>query len=263
MPIESETKKLQKKKPELRESALKNSFGNIDYKKEGNVCVENETVRLEIDYSFADPNDFFLELEDYDYMESSFGGTVARREDWRILNRFIVHNKKTNIEIDLLEDLPDQFQILFSPFSKRNNGSARIEDSRCLIWNDISTIDGILTTLHEIGHCVDYKKTPDWEKWLETNIDNAVDKDELNLVLLKERSAWAYALNKIRPLLISGAFPKNEILKNIHGKEGLLSYCQTIREILEATDEIGQTKREKIDKLESEIRERLKDRKIQ
>lgn len=240
MPIESELKKLEEGKgaEEGEHSVLRRSIGNVEYGKEGKVCLENEKLRLEFNYDFADPNEFMLELEDYDYIDGSSGGVITKLEDWRILRKFVIDDKKSNVKIDILDDLPKHFQVFFNPFSKRENGAASVEENRCLVWGDISSVRGMLTLLHEIGHCVDFEKASDWEKWLETSIDQAKDEEGLNYVFSKERNAWAYALNKIRPLLRSGAFPKDEILKDIHGKQGLLSYCQNIQEILEAMNEM-------------------------
>jgi len=207
---------------------LEEPIGAFEYDREGEVRVENEKIRLEFSYSFADYRDYVRGPDDTEGLL----GLYPLSNGYRKLNRFVVADKATNKSIDILEDLPENYRVLFHPFFDINYGNARVTDKGCVILGDISSARGILTILHEIGHCIDYERTDDKRKWRRSHIECASNQEELKSVLSIERYAWAYALNKIRPLLRSGAFPQDEVLKDVHGEKGLLSYREAIRKTL-------------------------------
>jgi hypothetical protein len=217
-------------KMELDEEAsltMREPIGDVEYMRNGDVCVENEKLKVKFKYGFADYRDF---VRGPDEIEGLLGNTDPSN-DWRILEQFSIIDKQTNTEVDILTELPEGYRILFNPFLEVYNGNANVIEKGCLVKGDIASIAGILIILHEIGHCVDYERTDDKSEWrnARARIEDSSNYEKLKLVLLKERNAWAYALNKVRPFLRSGAFPKEEILKNIHGRS-LFSYCDMIQE---------------------------------
>jgi hypothetical protein len=235
--------------------ALNDPIGNVEYVREGNVCVENEKLRFEFSYSFAEYRDYVRGPDEVDGLL----GFYPQSGGYRKLNSFVITDKKTNKQIDILDKLPEGYCVLFNPFLGEERGSANVLYKGCVIAGDISSIRGVLTILHEIGHCVSYEKSEDKERYLKTNIKKAETEEDLNFVLSKEWTAWFFALNKIRPLLSSGAFPKKEVFDSLHGKEALLSYCEVAREALNGIKLIQTLKKEierkKIEDFESKLHE--------
>jgi hypothetical protein len=251
--IELEGNPEQEKMPVLSEP-----IENVDYFKEGDVSAENEKLRVDFNYSFADYRDYALGPDEVDGLL----GNYPMSNGYRKLNSFILTDKIANRQIDLLDKLPEGYIVLFNPFSGMDNGGASVEDKGCVVMGDISSIRGILITIHEIGHCVDYEKSADKDKWCKTQMRNAETEEEIMFSFQKEWAAWRFAINKIRPFLRSGALPKEEIFKDIHSEGSLASYCRTAEVTLEGIEmmkivkeEIKKIKKMRMDEFNQKLHE--------
>lgn len=202
---------------------MKKPIAEIEYGQEGDVLVENDKLRLEFRYEFAP-------YSKYCYGPDENQGILAdfpRSSEYRILKNWIITDKLTNEKIDILEDLPEGYRFLFVPFFPGMAGCAVLGEGGCLVLGNIATLEGIMTSLHEIGHCRDYEKAIDKKAYISFSIECAADKEALANRLQQERNASAYLMSKIRPLLSSGAIPK-KIASNFIYKKGLSLYGKDI-----------------------------------
>lgn len=198
---------------EGRKELLKKPIGEILYDKEGDVQVENDKLRLEFRYDFAPYSSYCHGPDENEGILARY----PRSNDYRILRSFVIADKSTNKTIDILADMPKGYSFIFVPFFPGMEGEAIPSEGGCIVLGNIATLEGIMVSIHEIGHCIDYENAEDKGDYSGHAIKTAPDKDALAKRLRQERNASAYLLNKIRPLFSSGAISKDLALSCVHG----------------------------------------------
>lgn len=74
------------------------------------------------------------------------------------VNSLIVEGDGTNIDIRSL--LPDQYQVVWVPGGSIDRSAHDLRNELLIISGDITSPEGLLVTLHEIGHYEDLKNDP-------------------------------------------------------------------------------------------------------
>lgn len=186
---------------ELKNTKITDVFYN---KNEEQIIVENEKVVLKLGYE-----DTGISL---DQIENNPVNS-ENAEHWRKLANYSIKSKRSGETTDLLSELPRGYEIFFDPHSLDSDASADVKGRSCIIRYDIAAVDGLLSLLHEIGHCIDYEQAENKKKWLKKGIaDNARDEHDMEYILRRERGCWAYVLKKLKPLIKDGVVSREDVL---------------------------------------------------
>lgn len=192
---------------------------------------------------------------------------ITPEDQWRILEKFSLQDQSGNeINLDKLigqntEDR-DEFMtdenvknrkvsVLFRAENKTPSqegvsiDQSKTESNKAVIMgSNIASPENIIAFLHEMGHVMakppskatlqrqNYIESLNNRKFLEP--EDRINTDEIfkkiaDDILLEERDAWAWALNKLRPFIKSGAINKDVLLKTVH-QYALKSYSNTLEE---------------------------------
>ncbi len=121
------------------------------------------------------------------------------------------------------------------------------DHSYIVLAENIASPRTIISLFHELGHTKNFtegESSRRYEMYLKTLDRNRLTPEErdnphieekiVQTVLEHERSAWAYALNALRPIIRGGVFDKNEILQFVHDT-ALQSYSNRGQLILNPT----------------------------
>lgn len=208
-------------KPALpAEIFLKPLAKNIKYEKKGVVKIEKGDLTLEFSYSSISRKD---KAEFY----------TVEPEIWRKLDSFILKTKKGK-PLDLSDIFKSGYKVFFKTTDySRFGGDTDVENKYCFTNTNLLKPATILGIVHELGHCVSYQelKKKDPEKAQEQTLnlldyhffarpglisDKKILRQIFKTILKEERIAWAFALKKIKPLLTSDIFTKENVLKYIH-----------------------------------------------
>lgn len=124
------------------------------------------------------------------------------------------------------DELHHGYQMFFEPTDRIASGATDISGHLALIRGNPETPSFFITMLHELGHLQEYRLLTDEERQPIRDIgsglieqDETKKKEAAAIFLRTERNAWAYALNKLRPLFST---------KN---KEGFISRDDVIKEV--------------------------------
>ena len=215
---------------------LKKPFQEIDYPEEGEVKIEKGDLEIEIAFQ---PAKRFAEQDGK--IDFKLKRVLYEPGEWKMIEKFVIRNKKTGGELHLLDILPKDYRIIWTASSDEESvQTADFENKICLSRGDFSQPRIVLGLLHEIGHCVDCENIEEHFDRNQYGRDNVLfdiyrnDPDQkmpaasLERMLRAERNAWSFALRKIKPFFDEETFDKKDILAYIHGRT-LASYSQGMR----------------------------------
>lgn len=159
-------------------------------------------------------------------------------EDWRELSELVLLNEKSGDAIELSGLYPEEYDTAFRVTDERWEDSYHDHAARTVVVGSslLAPVQFALL-LHEVGHAVDKVANP----YLYDNLARVMwqlergDPVAQSIVLMKERNAWAFALNTMRPFLSSdpkSAFNSVGIKKFIH-RACLQTYSNEIRKARE------------------------------
>jgi hypothetical protein len=168
------------------------SIGEVEFGRNGHVEAMNDEVLVSLTYESLQAN------EAPDGQLLGFDMSLFRR-----IRSFGLRAK--NGQVINLYDMPEGWSSFFSiDPSKTSQRSVARPDSRTTIVTDkpILTPAGILTHLHEAGHAW----TTDFDEEMESrsalfNRSRSLKPNERDLILTHEANAWAYAFNKLDPVV--------------------------------------------------------------
>lgn len=143
------------------------------------------------------------------------GGNFSDENNWHATDQLIYKIGETNL--DIFSYLPNGYKILFYPNSKVYNGAIDSENKIIYITSDISSLGGIATILHEVGHAKDdehLKKLGETKFTIGGNWEENRTAEQLR----KEKEASLFALRKLW----------KELRKNEQTKKDMLLYLKNM-----------------------------------
>ncbi len=194
---------------------------------------ENDKLKVSFDSRNISLNSF--PVEEFSELQYFLMRTKINLEEYEQLTSFVMENEKNTFKLQEEEKQP---VILFKKHSELQTGGASYQPyNLVLLEHKPSTPDGILTLLHEIGHINDEKLAGNLQRVKDLRFENVmiggydedIEKEKNALVLERERIAWAYALNKIRPYIGGFELGEGVLEEYIHGN-ALGSYCKVMPE---------------------------------
>lgn len=204
------------------------SIGDEVNKDKGVFSYENKDLKLEI----VTEKFYLSDIED-ENRRFSLLGILNSPEDYLLIKNYILKNKES--ELNISNELRDLTVVI----NKNLKGSLPIgqffKHFNLIILNlEISTPESILTFFHEIGHFKDMdldntdKLLHDLRMKSALNPNDKVIYNQISAVEIKEeRTAWAYAINKLRPFIGGLGISENGVKDFVH-KFSLGSYCKDI-----------------------------------
>jgi len=146
-----------------------------------------------------------------------------------ILKKFIISLKNNETKLDIFTLLPNDYEIIFTPHTinppeTKSSGCLNIIDNFIYTYGDPTSKAFPITLLHEIGHIVDK------ENLKKNNVKSLINEDQYSDYaeeLRRERTASAYAINKLRPFVKSKFIDKKDLL-NYLKNDSLGSHCSVI-----------------------------------
>ncbi|MCK5415942.1 hypothetical protein KAI92_00775 [Candidatus Parcubacteria bacterium] len=212
---------------------LENSFFDLDIY--GEKKQEFNINDMKINFEFSEC--------EFNYVMDKFRAVPSTHykdeyaEEWKELKNLKI--KTETGTISFLEWLPDDWKIIVDseiPKRDRNGDTDFNEKIISLGAVDLSSLQGIITLAHEIGHVASTINTSESEmKKYFRNIEEftsgrvykfPINKEAAEDVISKERDAWAVAFKILKPLIKSGILSKNNLVDYVHktSKESLSSY---------------------------------------
>ncbi len=206
------------------------SIGDEVNKDNGVFSYENNDLKLEIV-----TEKFYLgDIEDKN-RRISLSGILNPPEDYLLIKNYILKNKES--ELNISNELKDLIVVI----NKNSRGSLPVGQffkhfNLIRLNSEISTPEGILTFFHEIGHLKDIdldntdKLLQDLRMESVLSPDDKVINDQISAIEIKEeRTAWAYAINKLKPY-IKGLGVSDDSINDFVHKFLLGSYCKDIND---------------------------------
>lgn len=219
---------------------MKTPLQKIDYPEEGETRIEKGDLEIEIAFQ---PAKRFVERNGK--RDHNLARVLFEAGDWKMIEKFILRNKKTGAALDFLSILPKDYRILWtSNDSEEPRQTADFENKMCLSRGDLAQPRIIVGLLHEIGHCVDCENIEEFFDRNQYGRDHVLfeiyqdDPDRkmpaasLERMLRAERNAWSFALRKIRSFFDEENFNKKDIVTYVR-ERGLASYGKGIRKKME------------------------------
>lgn len=149
-----------------------------------------------------------------------------------------VSNGGSKKEFSFSEELPQQWKCYYIPYPEF---IAETLGDKVVIFGDFSKPYEVLALLHELGHVKDFEKMDkdNLQKSIEDTRqinfeENDIQPEQAERRFKLERSAWAYALSKIRPFLgksNSGLFTVSQVREYVDNYS-LGSYSRGLSERL-------------------------------
>ncbi|MCX6793204.1 MAG: hypothetical protein NTY12_04215 [Candidatus Falkowbacteria bacterium] len=210
-------------------------FGTTDYdykKPEDSFKAQLGTTSIALDYSR--PIFYKTQAEAIqDYKDLPLDDILNIFKNGRKLDNFVIENEVGRF--DLNEAFPEG-KVLFNIEIGKGQSYIDIYNKVIILGEDPWTPEGLVTLLHEVGHYKDYLRSNPSERHAKKTARNSIDegKDiEFNseLLLRKERDAWAYALKDLDPFREDLDIYLDELQEEIHGS-CLKSYSDIIKEKL-------------------------------
>jgi len=138
------------------------------------------------------------------------------------INKLVIKNGGS---LDLLSSLPQNYQVIWAPGGSIDKSAHDLKNELIILNGDITSPEGLLVTLHEIGHYIDLKDDPERNEQLPEIQANMIaptpeelksmppefaklflDKfkpvtdSDIKMFIEAERNAWAFALKTISTL---------------------------------------------------------------
>lgn len=219
---------------------------------------ENDELKASLSFKDVGIQDFFTEeredIKNFFLINQKTGKIDIDLFNYFELTDFSLKNKNDDAEYNLCDEIKNAV-IIF-----KKEPDSEMDLSRCygainlIILNQPPTnIDGVLTLIHELGHINDKNLKEDYKKIkkeleiyaeLKQDFENikkmpkSISDEEFNIctelldrnligvdaiTLNSERTAWAYALRKLRPFIKNLGIEEKELNEFIHDL-GLASY---------------------------------------
>lgn len=212
--IEPRINRRERRKTDNAAKQLEILLGSVSWQEAGNGSVEGLGLRL----SFG-------------YQKSDLG------EDWRKLISLNLETvqQKFKHSSDLLSDIQPSTSVSFKIRNFSEKGIVSTDGQEIRLSENIITPKGLIILLHEAGHNVyeKHKEGADNNQESASSFEllfasKSSNKQKLAEFLRTERSADAYALNKLRPFIGDWGLPKSAVLTFIHNKN-LQRYSSYLR----------------------------------
>lgn len=218
---------------------LEESFQKVAYESSGTVNLTKDGFRFEFSYSSTLDEGTQKAIKN-NVRELGFSWFIPKHQMkfWRKLESFIIYNDDK--PFDLLTLIPEGCDVVFYPINMLRGGvfspgleemiSEKPMSKTIIIMGGMECIGSIVVLLHEIGHIIDSEKL---KKLGLGSLTKSNDKDAASNAeqLRKERTASAFTLKTMRPLLSKNPELKKDVL-NFLIKIALEGYNQSIREKL-------------------------------
>ncbi|MDP3646246.1 MAG: hypothetical protein Q8R25_04110 [bacterium] len=164
------------------ERILQEPLSNIAYEREpkGSVSAERGLYKITFDYARSEKETLKIEKEEL---------RIATLYEMRGLT---FERPDKNLSLNF-EELAPGYKFIFCPDVDNVSSYVSIDGKRVVLVGNPASLGSILTVLHEVGHI--------HEQALPDRFDEYAPHVELAEKLHSERSAWAYALKKIKPFL--------------------------------------------------------------
>ncbi len=201
----------------------------VDYKDGDQFHKENEKIVFDLGY---ENSGFPIHPEEDD------GSLEPRKKEinWLKLNNYSIKSKQSGVSIDLLSELPADYEVFFEPCPWFPNGEADVHGMRCYVTEDVASVNGLLYMLHEIGHCVDYEQTENKKEWRIKSVKDFIrNEKDMEYLLRRERGAWAYALKKIKPLIKDRIISKEDVMLRVN--DSIYSYHKYLGDKIKKEEE--------------------------
>ena len=194
-----------------------------EIKHENNV-ITYENEKLKITLKIEEFSDYIKSSSDYPRPLCFEDHTYYKEEDYFRLVEFKL--KGIDYEYDLKSEKLKPIVIFKrNSIPSESSGSLLNEEklpATVMINSRLSSPNGILILMHELGHLND-KNLKNYRIELQKLLDNPGSwseemKEQRSAIFLKkERTAWAYALNKIKPFIAGLGVSEESIERHIHG----------------------------------------------
>lgn len=187
----------------------------------------------------------------------------AEMEQWKVLTDFQLSLDSNGVAktLKFAEILPDGYTVVFNPSLPSTFGEIRRRSKTILLTGDLTQQEAILSLLHECGHGVDLERFDgtDFDQSTRDSYSKlrlynqapgllgVVEPKNGAMILRAERSAWAFALAKIKPFLAkeeTADWLTRQKLREVVHKEFLQSYSKKIRENVKFTSQLQRMLRE-------------------
>lgn len=194
--------------------------------------IENDLIKITSKYKEIVFDTFPVPRSEGDFIETSLTHKEKelikflefRPELYYQLEKYQIENKSDGSILDIIKEIENNnIYIRKNCTDSTESGAHSIEP---LIKMDIEpkSAAGILIMLHEIGH----RKDPSMNNnTIFTQNNSKEEKPSDNKIITKERYAWAYSLNKLRPYIKGFNMKEDDIDILIH-KFALGNYSATI-----------------------------------
>jgi|WetSurMetagenome_2_1015567.scaffolds.fasta_scaffold86106_1 hypothetical protein len=214
----------------------------VKYNESGTVDCKKEFFELKFSYrrpSVEENKDHFgdealRELAGRESVKQAAG-------NYWIIDSITLTNLENNFSANITDDLPSGFLIVYHPLNPNERHRMRTDAAGKYkfidIFDDLTKPYTLVALLHELGHARDYATRSDEEKKRFTRESDKPEKKELADLLIKERNAWAYAIQKLKRFLNNNFLNKDDLLKIAH-QIMLLQYSHGIRLKLMEIDKI-------------------------
>lgn len=181
-------------------------FGTETIDEQGEITIENELMKVNIRYE-----DLIFDIKNIPRTEEAFIGTelnVNERalirflnfhpEQYQLLKECRIQSKQDNSIINISDELGENTIYVKKNGNDVSESAAHYLNTYIKLNIEPKSAAGILTMLHEVGH----KKDPAIDPLEIMLVSLGKEKDEAILqkeMIDRERYAWAYSLNKLRP----------------------------------------------------------------
>lgn len=214
------------------DTLLEKPLADIVYKDSGEVTLKAGNIRINYSYEQVDatttPSHIRAVLETYS-------------GPWRRLRLFTLENTANGKSLAVLQLLLSDHHAIFNLVENIRNGNSTSDSNNkvVLMQSNLQRPYSSISLLHEIGHIVDGQTNPmdkeeeDARSLMQEHIpiENLSAKAK---ILRRERNAWAFAIERLKPLLegedSQSIFNKKRILDNVHHYNlGIYSYFLLIK----------------------------------
>jgi len=203
---------------------IHNPLETVSYDEAGKVALRSGAITVYYEYEPV------VSAPKERYGSGPFGVP----EEWRELSQLVFVNEETGKLTELEALYPEAYDTIFRVADNQWQDSYHdFTDCRVIIGSPLVAPSQFTALLHEVGHAVDKATNP----YLYTDMAHTMERlDRGNpvaqsMILMRERNAWAFALNAMRPFLShdpSSAFYTSTIQDFIH-RACLRTYSDYIR----------------------------------
>jgi hypothetical protein len=205
---------------------------------DGTLVYENAELKVSLKLDEFTLEQFSTD-ENIQYGINKFFRTYdTNPEHYLRLTKFELINKDNNFAFDLKSEQKDPFVIVWKNQKKHEvEGQVLHKLNLIELSSNPSSPQSVLTLFHELGHLNDKEMTGDMDRLFDLrykNImaggdDQKIAKEQDAILIKQERTAWAYALKKIKPAIASLDIPDESLDKFVHDFT-MGSHCKSMQE---------------------------------